>query len=64
MVKESEPLETAVVKAIKRKLEKTFGGKWVKIHGGPHQVSGVSDLVGCLRGRFIALEVKRPSKRG
>ncbi len=31
---------------------------WWKIHGGPSQESGIPDLLGCHRGRFIALEVK------
>jgi hypothetical protein len=52
------PLESRVVKAIKAKLE-SRGGFWVKIHGSPMQVSGVPDLLGCYRGYFLGLEVKR-----
>ncbi len=36
------------------------GGKWVKIHGGPFQEAGISDIIGCYRGRFIAIEAKMP----
>jgi hypothetical protein len=32
---------------------------WYKIHGGPSQQKGIADLLGCYRGRFVALEVKR-----
>jgi len=38
------------------------GGWWVKIHGGPYQTSGIPDIVGCYRGKFLGLEVK-PSGR-
>jgi hypothetical protein len=36
-------------------------GRWTKVHGGdPYQESGISDILGCYRGRFVAIEVKRP----
>jgi len=40
-------------------------GAWVfKVHGGPMQLKGVPDLVGCLPdGKMFALEVKRPGER-
>lgn len=31
----------------------------LKIHGGPYQEAGVSDLLLCLHGRFVAIELKR-----
>lgn len=31
-----------------------------KVKGGPSQRRGVPDLIVCYRGRFMALEVKRP----
>jgi len=34
----------------------------VKIHGGPYQVAGLPDIVGCYQGRFFGLEVKLPGK--
>jgi len=35
----------------------------MKIHGGPHQLAGVPDLL-CLRqGRAVFLEVKQPGKK-
>lgn len=36
------------------------GGWWVKIHGGPFQAAGIPDILGCWRGRFIAIELKTP----
>ena len=53
------PLESAIVAKIMRAL-KTAGGWWVKTHGGAFQMAGIPDIIGCWRGRFVALEVKRP----
>ena len=54
-------LENALVKKIKKALqEKWPEDKWMKIHGGPMQEAGISDLIGCHKGVFIAIEVKRP----
>lgn len=36
----------------------------MKIHGGPYQRVGLSDIIGCCQGKFIAIEVKLPSKEG
>jgi len=39
-------------------------GAWVfKVHGGPLQLKGVPDLVGCWNGVMFALEVKKPGER-
>ncbi len=32
--------------------------KWIKIHGHEGQESGISDLLGCVEGRFVAVEMK------
>ena len=37
------------------------GAYVVKVHGGPFQEAGVSDLLVCWRGRFIAIEIKTPT---
>jgi hypothetical protein len=37
-------------------------GWWVKIHGGPFQIRGVPDILGCYKGKFVAFEVKVPGK--
>lgn len=36
------------------------GGYCVKYHGGPYSHAGTPDILGCYRGRMLALEVKRP----
>lgn len=33
---------------------------YFKVHGGPHQRAGVPDYIGCLAGRFWAVELKHP----
>lgn len=33
---------------------------WIKHHGGPHATAGVSDLLLCLDGVFVAIEMKAP----
>jgi len=54
--------ETALVTAMKKALKAELGGRWIKIHGGPYQEKGVSDILGCFNGRFVAIEVKMPGK--
>ena len=49
--------ETALTKKILKVL-RGEGGWWVKIHGGPYQVTGIPDIIGCLGGRFYSFEVK------
>jgi hypothetical protein len=53
------PLESRIVLHVKMMLE-ARGAFVVKIHGSPLQVAGLPDLMGCYRGYFIGLEVKRP----
>jgi Holliday junction resolvase len=54
-------LEAALTKKILKYL-RGKGGFWMKTHGGPMQVQGIPDIIGCYLGRFLALEVKRPGK--
>lgn len=54
-----QELESAIVRRIMRNLAAT-GGWFMKVHGGAFQVAGVPDIIGCLKGRFVAFEVKRP----
>ena len=51
--------ETLLQEKIKKHLQKTFGGVWHKIHGGPFQQSGIGDLIGCCYGYYFNLEVKQ-----
>jgi hypothetical protein len=53
--------ETQLVRRIRTALLIEYPGAvlW-KIHGGPMQAAGIPDLVGCIDGRFVGLEVKLP----
>ena len=53
----SKKPETLLVDKIMLWL-KAGGGLWVKIHGGPFQEAGISDIIGCYEGHFVAIEVK------
>lgn len=33
-----------------------------KIHGGPYQTAGIPDIIACVNGRFVGLEVKLPGR--
>lgn len=61
MTFEEQP-EEAIVKKIRKALQGSVGGFWFKVHGGPFQMAGLPDLLGCVQGRFIGIEVKRPSR--
>lgn len=54
--------ESRLVTQIKSTLELKHGGFWIKVHGGMYQQNGIPDLIGCVRGQFIALEVKVPER--
>jgi Holliday junction resolvase len=49
--------ETALTSRIMDTL-RAQGGWWMKVHGGGFQVAGVPDIIGCYKGRFVAIEVK------
>lgn len=51
--------ESVIHRAIIREL-KLYGGIWIKVHGSAQQGAGISDIIGCVHGRFVAFEVKRP----
>ena len=51
--------ESRIVDAIMADLR--GAGAWCfKVHGGMYQAAGVPDIIGCLAGRFFAVEVKVP----
>jgi len=54
--------ETRLVKQILKVLREQ-GGWWIKTHGGLFQSSGLPDLLGCYRGRFIGIEIKVLGKK-
>lgn len=57
---EQVPLEADITRAIQRMLAKRAGWWGYKVAGGAAQMRGVPDIVGCYRGRLVALEIKRP----
>ena len=52
--------EAALRRKIMKKLQETEGGWWTHPHGSMYSQAGVPDILGCLKGCFIAFEVKRP----
>jgi hypothetical protein len=52
---------------LQRRIQRALKDKWpnsymFKIHGGPYQHVGLPDLIGCIQGRFVALEIKHPDQ--
>jgi len=54
--------ETLIVRKIREHMNKKDKSYFFKIHGGPMQMVGISDLIGVYNGRFVAIEVKVPGK--
>lgn len=54
-----EQLEAPITRKILNRLRKD-GGFWVKFHGNPLSRRGHPDITGCYKGRYVAMEVKRP----
>jgi len=61
-MKEKRVKEKDIVRKIKTMLERDFGGFWFKSHGGSFQRVGLPDLIGSVDGKFVAMEVKKPSR--
>ena len=59
----SKKPESRLQLKIRKRLEAEIGGFWFKLHTGPFQVAGIPDLIGCVGGYFVALEVKRPGEK-
>ena len=58
----NSPLETNIVKNIKKKLETIPGVVVRKRHGTAFGIKGDPDLYGLVRGRHFEIEVKRPGE--
>ncbi len=43
-------------------LKRKFGGFYFKTHGNHFQGRGLPDIMGCVRGRLLGIEVKLPGK--
>jgi hypothetical protein len=55
-------LEADFQTRVLKRFQKSHGGVWIKYHGSQYSQSGVSDLLICHRGRFVAIELKQPGK--
>lgn len=53
------PRETATVDTLSKHLVRAWGAYVLKLHGSAAAI-GRLDLVCCIRGRFVAIEVKAP----
>lgn len=51
--------EKKVENRIKKYLN-SLGAYYLKVHGSMYQPSGTPDILACINGRFIGIEVKRP----
>ena len=54
-------LEKNIVAAIMRYLKTVPGCFAWKTHGGMYGTAGMPDIIICLNGRFVAMEVKTPT---
>lgn len=50
-------LTTNILTALRQRWPE---GWWIKVHGGPMQQAGVPDILGCVGGTMVGLEVKHP----
>jgi len=53
------PLEKNIENQIKRYLD-SIGAYHIKTHGSVYSRAGVPDLIACINGHFVGIEVKRP----
>lgn len=51
--------EKKVENKIKRYLD-SLGAYYLKVHGSAYQPAGTPDILACINGRFIGIEVKKP----
>lgn len=56
-------LEKDIQKKILNFINAQPGCYAIKITAGMYQKSGISDILACVKGRFVAIEVKRPGEK-
>jgi hypothetical protein len=60
----SQLIEKIIQRKILEYLRKTLNeGFWFKFPQGAFSMIGISDILGCFYGHFVALEVKRPGEK-
>lgn len=62
-MKTKPPTEKEITKEIRRFLDFKRIWHWKEYTGGMFGQTGISDILGCWKGRFIAIEVKRPGHK-
>jgi hypothetical protein len=55
--------ETKLASKIKKSIMAKYGGKWTNLHGGIYQEVGMPDLIGCINGKYVAMEFKTPENK-
>lgn len=55
--------EKTITNKIRAWLKQCPGVWFFKVHGGVFQTPGIPDLILCVDGFFVALEVKQPGKK-
>lgn len=57
--------ETEWLRYVRQRLKLSFGPhcRLIKVLGGLGQEPGIADLIGCIKGRAVALELKTPGGR-
>ncbi len=67
MAKKENSIQAEIMLYLKgnpRKGIQGKGGWWLNFHGGDlFMPMGIPDIIGCYKGRFVALEVKRPGEQ-
>ena len=56
--------ETRYQNKVLEYLKLEVGGYWIKIHASSFQTKGKPDIIGCYKGKFIGIELKRPDGKG
>jgi RecB family endonuclease NucS len=60
MIPQMSGPEKKVENQIKSYLD-LLGAYYLKVHGSMYQPAGTPDILACINGRFVAIEVKRPN---
>jgi Holliday junction resolvase len=57
------PREAALLRQILAALRQIPGSWWLKTHGSAFGRAGIPDILGCVHGRLVAIEVKRQGQK-
>lgn len=57
------PLEKNLINKVKDLITKEYRGRCIKIHPDRFGNNGEPDIIGCINGRFVAIECKAVGKK-